>query len=168
MCTFVPSKKELSFTLKKELYKKFPMSWQQYQVSTGCKGVSHTGTGLWCLLDVFCMGPASCEEPGLSASDDPSGGSWASWHCAPPEDICGNSAQHRTVQRYEHRFRETRWEAILINNERITWCTDRGCWLHNGSIQLVFYMDVERLQLRNARVDSSPNRKYHDEIQCFK
>lgn len=29
------------------------------------------------------------------------------------------------------------WEAGVINNESVTWCTDRACRLHNGGIQLV-------------------------------
>lgn len=81
----------------------------------------------------------SCEEPRLAASDDPSEGSLASRHRAPPEDICRYSAQHEQVQREEHRFREAGWEANLINNESVTWCTDRGWWLLNGSIQYIVY-----------------------------
>lgn len=75
--------------------------------------------------------------------------------------------QHKTVQRHEHRFKETTgWEAKLINNESITWCTDMECQLHNRSMKAARALHADGKQLKKIGVDSNPN-KTMLEFQCF-
>lgn len=131
----------------KAVDKNFHKSWQWCQIPAGWqKSLLKPKNSLsdylvalmffaWERLCAPCS--QSSEETRLSSSDVLSDESLASWHRAPPEDICRYSAQHKTVQRDECRFRERSWEASLINNKSITWCTDRGHWLHNGSTRSI-------------------------------